>query len=307
MAKKENQEKNINEIQNRNGENFNSLFEGLADAIFIADPDSKKLIGCNKRAEKLTAYSRKEILSLRADQLHPKDLVKRTMEDFKKHAAGKLIVVDTEVLTKNKKRIPVSVNTSVIRINGKPCLIGIFRNMTERKQTEEALRQSEEKYKVLFESSRDAIMTLAPPTWRFTSGNPATILMFRAKDEKEFISKGPGDLSPKYQPDGQSSSVKAKSMIEKAMKEGSNFIEWVHTRVGGEEFFATVLLTRIELGGRKLLQATVRDITESKRAELLLIKKNKELERANKVMVGRELKMIELKHKIKELERSNKV
>jgi PAS domain S-box-containing protein len=56
-------------------------------------------------------------------------------------------------------------------------------------------------------------------------------------------------------------------MIEKAMKEGSNFFEWTHKRYKGEDFPATVLLSRVELKGRKFLQATVRDISKEKKAQ----------------------------------------
>ncbi len=124
-----------------------------------------------------------------------------------------------------------------------------------------------EKYRILFESSRDAIMLIAPPDWLFTIGNKATLEMFGAKNEKEFYSKTPGDLSPEYQPDGQLSSEKAGKVIRKAMRNGSFFFEWTHKRINGEEFPATVLLTRIELDGRKIITATVRDITETKKTE----------------------------------------
>ena len=127
--------------------------------------------------------------------------------------------------------------------------------------------RAEERFRVLFESSRDAIMTLAPPSWRFTSGNPATVSMFGAKDEAEFTSLGPWEVSPEYQPDGRPSDEKAKEMIETAMREGSNFFEWTHKRLDGEDFPATVLLARMESGGQAMLQATVRDITARKRAE----------------------------------------
>jgi PAS domain S-box-containing protein len=147
-----------------------------------------------------------------------------------------------------------------------------------RENAEKALKESEEKFRILYESSRDAIMMLAPPTWLFTAGNQATIKMFHAKNEKEFISKEPWKLSPKYQPDGQLSSEKAKKMIKKAMKTGSNFFEWTHKRINGEEFPATVLLTRIELKDKRLLQATVRDITERKRIEEELNKHREHLE-----------------------------
>lgn len=127
------------------------------------------------------------------------------------------------------------------------------------------LQESELRFKTLFESSSDAIMTLEPPSWRFTSGNPACIKMFKAKNEADFISHGPGDLSPERQPDGGLSSKKAKEMIEMAMKNGSNFFEWTHKRLNGEDFSATVLLTRVEFSEKIFLQATVRDISEQKK------------------------------------------
>lgn len=85
------------------------------------------------------------------------------------------------------------------------------------------MTEKEKIYRTLFESSRDAIMMLAPPDWLFTAGNPATIEMFKAKDEKQFVAKGPWELSPEYQPDGQLSSEKARKMIEKVMETGSHF------------------------------------------------------------------------------------
>lgn len=126
---------------------------------------------------------------------------------------------------------------------------------------------NQNKYKILFESSRDAIMTLEPPTWNFTSGNKAVIEMFEAKDEKDFISRGPGDYSLVMQPDGQPSADKAKAMIMQAMENGSNFFEWDHMRINGEVFPATVLLTKVKIGKKEYLQATVRDVTEQKEQE----------------------------------------
>ena len=87
-------------------------------------------------------------------------------------------------------------------------------------EAEEKLNESEKKYRSLFVSSNDAIMTLEPPTWKFTSGNPATIEMFKAKNEEDFLSYEPWKLSPERQPDGRSSAEKAKEMIEKAKASG---------------------------------------------------------------------------------------
>jgi PAS domain S-box-containing protein len=131
----------------------------------------------------------------------------------------------------------------------------------ERKRVMAALQESEERYRTLYDSSDDAIMMLTPEEG-FFSGNPATIEMFGCKDDKEFASRTPDELSPQYQPDGKLSSEKAGEMMAIAMEKGSHFFEWTHSRMDGKEFPTTVLLTRMELQGRRVLQATVRDISE---------------------------------------------
>ncbi|MDH5640112.1 MAG: PAS domain S-box protein [Nitrospira sp.] len=157
-------------------------------------------------------------------------------------------------------------------------VLAITRDYTKQKRAEDALRASEERFRTLFQTSYDATMTLAPPMWQFTSGNPATVRMFNTQDEAEFIRLGPWDVSPEQQPDGRLSSEKAREMIDIAMREGSHCFEWTHLRRSGEVFPATVLLTRMEVDGQPQLQATVRDISDQKQVEKALRNMNAELE-----------------------------
>ncbi|MHB8118459.1 MAG: ATP-binding protein [Methanothrix sp.] len=151
-----------------------------------------------------------------------------------------------------------------------------------RKRSEEALQESEERFRSLFESSQDALMTLGPPSWKFTSGNKMAVEMFGAKDMAELISVGPWDVSPERQPDGQLSADKAREMIEKAIREGSHFFEWTHKQLRGEAFPCTVLLTRMQLLGKTIVQATVRDISAQKKAEAVLIQAKNAAEDADR-------------------------
>ena len=154
---------------------------------------------------------------------------------------------------------------------------GLMIDITDRILAQQAMRDSEERYRLLFENSHDAIMTLEPPSWNFTTANPATITMFKLGSQEEFISQRPWELSPERQPDGCASVEKAREMIGVAMREGYCFFEWWHKRLNGEEFPATVLLTRMEHAGQQFLQATIRDNTERKRAEENLLRERARL------------------------------
>ncbi|MBI5525155.1 MAG: PAS domain S-box protein, partial [Deltaproteobacteria bacterium] len=255
-------------------ENYRTLFNSAGDAIFICDLAGKFLEVNDVSCERL-GYSRAELLAITPWDLDdPANSVvfgRRTKAIQMNGSA----IFETVHVARDGRRIPTEISSRLINYRGSQAILSIVRDITERKRAEESRRQSEEKHRVLYESSRDSIMILEPPTWRFTAGNPSTIVLFGAKEENEFITKSPCDLSPERQPDGRLSSEKAAEMIGKAMDEGSHFFEWTHRRLDGTTFSATVLLTRVELGGKRFLQATVRDITEQKKLEGQLVQAHK--------------------------------
>jgi len=174
--------------------------------------------------------------------------------------------LELEARRKTGEEFPVELSLSAANIDGEWCAIGIVRDISDRKLFQSALKQSEREYRMLYEASQDALMTLAPPSWRFLSCNEATLRLFAATSESEFVKLGPWNVSPETQPDGSSSGPAAQQMIEKAMKEGVAKFVWVHKRLNEEEFPCEILLTRMAHGDQPFLQATVRDISESIRA-----------------------------------------
>ncbi|MFH1810618.1 MAG: PAS domain S-box protein [Pseudomonadota bacterium] len=163
--------------------------------------------------------------------------------------------------------IPILKAVDQVEFAGEPMLLETFIDISDRKRQEAALYESEANYRGLFEGSHDALMTLEPPSWRFTSANPSTLKLFGAGSLQEFLSLGPGDVSSDRQPGGEDSASSAAAYIGRAMQEGSCFFDWTHRRISGEEFPCTVLLTRMVRGKHTFLQATVRDVSASKRLE----------------------------------------
>jgi PAS domain S-box-containing protein len=148
----------------------------------------------------------------------------------------------------------------------------------------ESLSESEEKYRLLFENNTDALVHNIPSfSSHFVTVNKSAVMMFGMDSENELKKYGPKDLSPELQPDGQNSSIKGIEMVSRASKEGSHVFEWRHKRKSGEEFDCMVTLTAVTIKGNKLIQASMRDITESNCSKELLIEKEKELERAEKI------------------------
>ncbi len=174
-----------------------------------------------------------------------------------------------------------------------------FVDITERKRTEESLKNLAAKYHTMFELSTDAIMLMDEKC--FFDCNPATLRIFGCTTRDDFINKHPAELSPPTQPGGEDSMSLANQRIATAIKNGSNHFEWMHRRSDGTEFPAEVLLTAMELDGKPVLQATVRDITARKQAESQLTEQLDELRRWYKATSGREGRILDLKHEVNEL------
>ncbi len=142
-----------------------------------------------------------------------------------------------------------------------------FRDITAINEVEAALRGSEARFRLMFETTADALMILDGASGRFIDCNQATVDIFHCASKQAILTLHPAQLSPSRQPDGRDSVDKANEMIAIAMREGSHRFEWVHCSAQGEDFPAEVLLTPVVSGQQQLLIATVRDISDRKREE----------------------------------------
>ncbi|MCK4663130.1 MAG: PAS domain S-box protein [Bacteroidales bacterium] len=143
--------------------------------------------------------------------------------------------------------------------------VKIAEDITKQKETIKALKESEEKFRLLYENSNDAILLMIKD--RFIACNQKTLKIFDCKIE-QIIGKTPYDFSPVLQQNGNKSKGKAFENINKVLldKEVDTF-EWKHTKYDGTPFDAEVNLSRIIIDNTVLIQAIVRDVSKRKEAE----------------------------------------
>ena len=158
----------------------------------------------------------------------------------------------------------------------------LARDITARKEHERELKVREEKYRNLFEDTRDALMLLDRDG--FFDCNERTLELFGIESVEAFVGYSPWNLSPTTQPDGTDSKAGALDYVETAFEEGEALFEWTHQRVDGTEFPAEVKLSRFEYQGEPALHALVRDITERKEYERELEEQRDNLDILNQVL-----------------------
>lgn len=145
-------------------------------------------------------------------------------------------------------------------------VMGVLQDITESKKAEEKLKQSEKRFRELYEKSGDAILIIKNGI--FIDCNKATIAMLKYKSKAAFLNTHPSKLSPKTQPNGQDSYSEAEKMMQIALKKGTHRFEWLHTKQDGTIFPVEVLLTTISNEPQNVIIHCVwRDIADRKQAE----------------------------------------
>ena len=195
-----------------------------------------------------------------------------------------------ELKAERKGGRPFDVQASVSMVrdeSGKPlCTMASFLDITEKKAAEESLKQSEEKFRLLFEKSADGILLL--DEGGILDCNQSALAIMGCIEKSRLLGLHTRDLSPQRQPDGRLSSQKAAENRVTALKQGSVMFEWVFQRPDGSQFPAEVTLICIPFNGTRILYHVFRDISKTKRAEEDLKKTKKQLKhhynklRANK-------------------------
>jgi PAS domain S-box-containing protein len=136
---------------------YRALFEGSADGIVIADGETKKFKYANPALCRMLGYTEAELLNLGVMDIHPKESVQHVMAEFEAQARGDKTLAELPCLRKDGSVFHADISAVKITIENRPCNVGFFRDITERKRTEAALRSGEERFRIAAETANDAI------------------------------------------------------------------------------------------------------------------------------------------------------
>jgi PAS domain S-box-containing protein len=131
------------------------------------------------------------------------------------------------------------------------------REISEQKRILEALEESEELFRLLYESSGDAMVWVKEK--KIVRYNNQAQKMFRVSED-ELLGKTPWNISPSKQPGGKSSRAETLKVIEETLKGKPQVFKWRHKRFDGETFDCTVSLSAVETVDGHIIQAIIREI-----------------------------------------------
>ncbi len=254
---------------------YKQIIEHASEGILIFNKNLD-IVQVNSVVCKGLGYSAEELYNKKIPSLiDPSELHKNPLR-IKELMNGETISSERYLVRRNGSKYPADLSVKMLPDQ---TFIVVAKDVSERHEIEMQIKNSEKKFRSLFESSNDAILLM--DDIQFIDCNPKAEQLYH-KSKTEIIGKTPVELSPKFQPDGRSSEIGAINKISKVYRGKPQLFEWLHL-VDGREIYCEVNLSLTEINNKPILISIVRDISERKRIEKELIEAKERAEEMNRL------------------------
>jgi PAS domain S-box-containing protein len=241
------------------------LLSEKAMDIFLFIAIDGRIVEANAAALAAYGYTREELLTMTIFDLRGGETEAKPQLA---EAFTQGVHFETTHYRKDGSSFPVEVKSQGQMIGGDKVVLSVIRDISERMKADEALRQSEEKFRVLFNKATDAMYIteeaeglVVPPVFGDVNDVACDMLGYT---REELLAMGPTDIDKAIDP------TELAAVGHSLQTTGKMVFETTHTAKDGREIPVEVIGHNLELGGRRVCLMTARDITERKRAEEML-------------------------------------
>jgi len=267
--------KRAEEALHESEKNLHLIYDTVGDVLFqvgIEPDDCYRFLSINHAFLKTTGLARDQIVGKRIEEVIPETSVRLVLDNYKKAIEENRIVrwEETSVYPAGEKLGEVSIAPVLNEKGICTHLVGSVHDVTERKQAEEALRESEEKYHKLFDTVSDAIMVFDSETKEFIDANDA-VSAFYGYTREEFLELKHTDITSELEKSDESIRQTIAGKI-------SNIPIRYHKRKDGTTLPVEISTGAFKLGNRQMVYGVARDITKRRQAEEALKNAHGELE-----------------------------
>jgi len=248
------------------------LLEFLPDAVLVTSGDGR-ICEANPQAEQIFGFSRKELVGHPIEMLVPERYRKLHIlhrKDYQTEARMRPMGADLELYGRRKdgREFPVDILLSPVQIKEETLVLAVVRDITRRKETEEALRKSEERFRLLIDGARDYAIFMLDPAGNVATWNPGAERIKGYRSEEIL-----GRHFSQFYPKEDIERGKPARELEVARAEGRYEDEGWRIRKDGSRFWANVIITALRGQDEKLIgfSKVTRDFTNRKKAEESLL------------------------------------
>jgi diguanylate cyclase (GGDEF)-like protein/PAS domain S-box-containing protein len=262
------------EAREQSSEHLQVILDHIKDVVLTVDEDGV-IQTFNPTGERVFGYVEAEVVGQRIDQLIPKiatathETITQALHRLAASSGDTHLDLASRELWAQRKGgefFPAEVAVSKARLSRREMFVLCLRDVTDRRESEQAMRESEARYRLLVDHAPEAIVVFDADEGRFVDANEYAEKLF-GLERKQLLQVGAVERSPTLQPDGTTSAQLAREYTLQALSGQPQVYEWVLYDGFGREITCEVRLVRLPSGSRRLVRGSIADISDRKRAE----------------------------------------